>query len=188
MVQPEQLLGGARGRRHVYIDDKVKDYIVDVVFATREPARYGLKDLGAADRVRRLAARDRASTWRRARTPSSATAATSPRGRQGDRPDVLRHRVVLTYEAEAEEVTTEQVAVERRSRWSRSRDGAAMMIPKESCSRAPQDRDPHRRAGRRAARRPYHSVFKGRAWRSARCASTSPATTSAPSTGTSPRA
>ena len=65
--------------QQIYVDDKVKDYIVDVVFATREPAKHGLKDLapliefGASPA--RVASR---STWPRARTPSCATAATSP--------------------------------------------------------------------------------------------------------------
>ena len=63
----------------IYIDDKIKDYIVDLVFATREPAAFEL-DLGAAHRVRRLAARHDLPDARRARrTPSSRAAATSRR-------------------------------------------------------------------------------------------------------------
>jgi MoxR-like ATPase len=94
----------------IYIDDKIKDYIVDVVTATREPATYGLKDLadlieyGASPRASiflNVAARAHAFIKRRGYvTPEDIKAIGA---------DVLRHRVVLTYEAEAEEVTSEQI-------------------------------------------------------------------------------
>ena len=94
----------------IYIDDKIKDYIVDVVTATREPASYGLKDLkgliewGASPRASiylNLAARAHAFLRRRGYvTPEDIKAIGA---------DVLRHRVVLTYEAEAEDVTAEDV-------------------------------------------------------------------------------
>ena len=94
----------------IYIDDKIKDYIVDVVSATREPAAYGLKDLGdlieygASPRASiflNMAARAHAFLKRRGYvTPEDIKAIGT---------DVLRHRVVLTYEAEAEEVSAEDV-------------------------------------------------------------------------------
>ncbi len=94
----------------IYIDDKIRDYIVDVVSATREPATYGLKDLGdliefgASPRASiylNMAARAHAFLRRRGYvTPEDIKAIGA---------DVLRHRVVLTYEAEAEEVTAEDV-------------------------------------------------------------------------------
>ncbi len=94
----------------VYIDDKIKDYIVDVVSATRDPAAYGLKDLddlieyGASPRASiflNMAARAHAFLKRRGYvTPEDIKAIGA---------DVLRHRVVLTYEAEAEEVSAEDV-------------------------------------------------------------------------------
>jgi MoxR-like ATPase len=94
---PEQLLSARKVVRDVYVDDRVKDYIVDVVFATREPQKKGMKELaplieyGASPRASialNLAARAHA---------------------------FLRHRgyvtpeVVLSYEAEAEEVTAEDI-------------------------------------------------------------------------------
>ena len=92
------------------MDDKVKDYIVDVVFATREPAKHGLKDLapliefGASPRATiALSMASRAHAFLRHRgyvTPEDVKAVGH---------DVLRHRLVLTYEADAEEVTTDQV-------------------------------------------------------------------------------
>ena len=94
----------------IYIDDKIKDYIVDVVCATRDPAAYGLSDLkelvqyGASPRASIFlnnAARAHAFIKRRGYvTPEDIKAIGA---------DVLRHRVVLTYEAEAEEVTAEDV-------------------------------------------------------------------------------
>jgi MoxR-like ATPase len=110
VVEPEQLVSARRVVRDVYMDDRVKDYIVDVVFATREPGQKGMKDMaslieyGASPRASiALALAARAHAFLRHRgyvTPEDVKAIG---------PDVLRHRVVLTYEAEAEEVTSEQV-------------------------------------------------------------------------------
>ena len=94
----------------IYVAEKVKDYIVDVVFATREPQKHGLKDLapliefGASPRASialNLAARAHAFLRHRGYVTPEDVKAVGP--------DVLRHRVVLTYEADAEEVTSEQV-------------------------------------------------------------------------------
>jgi MoxR-like ATPase len=105
-----QLLAARRIVRDVYMDDRVKDYIVEVVFATREPSQRGMKDLqslieyGASPRASiALALAARAHAFLRHRgyvTPEDVKAIG---------PDVLRHRVVLTYEAEAEEITSEQI-------------------------------------------------------------------------------
>ena len=110
VVDPEQLRSARRVVRDVYMDDRVKDYIVDVVFATREPSQKGMKDLatlieyGASPRASiALALAARAHAFLRHRgyvTPEDVKAIG---------PDVLRHRIVLTYEAEAEEVTSEQI-------------------------------------------------------------------------------
>ncbi len=110
VIEAERLLAARRVVRDVYMDDRVKDYIVDVVFATREPTQKGMKELanlveyGASPRASiALALAARAHAFLRHRgyvTPEDVKAIG---------PDVLRHRVVLTYEAEAEEVTSEQV-------------------------------------------------------------------------------
>ena len=96
--------------RDIYMDERVKDYIVDVVFATREPKQKGLEALrslieyGASPRASiALAMASRAHAFLRHRgyvTPEDVKAIG---------PDVLRHRMVLSYEAEAEEVTAEDV-------------------------------------------------------------------------------
>jgi MoxR-like ATPase len=110
VISPAELMEARKIISQVYVDDKVKDYIVEVVFATREPQKHGLKDLapliefGASPRASialNLAARAHAFLRHRGYVTPEDVKAVGP--------DVLRHRLVLTYEADAEEVTTEQV-------------------------------------------------------------------------------
>jgi MoxR-like ATPase len=110
VVTPLELVEARKIVKQVYVDEKVKDYIVDVVFATREPAKHGLKDLaplvefGASPRASialNLAARAHAFLRHRGYVTPEDVKAVGP--------DVLRHRLVLTYEADAEEVTSEQI-------------------------------------------------------------------------------
>ena len=107
---PEQLLDARKVVREVYVDDRVKDYIVDVVFSTREPQKKGMKELaplieyGASPRASialNLAARAHAFLRHRGYVTPEDVKAVGP--------DVLRHRIVLSYEAEAEEVTAEDI-------------------------------------------------------------------------------
>jgi MoxR-like ATPase len=109
-VTPEQILATQRVVGDVYIDPKVKEYIVSLVLATRDPPAAGLKDLtgyieyGASPRATiylNLAARAHAFLRHRGFvTPEDVKAIAY---------DVLRHRVSLTYEAEAENLTPEKV-------------------------------------------------------------------------------
>jgi MoxR-like ATPase len=110
VATPDELLQARSVINQVYIDDKIRDYIVDVVHATREPGAYGLKELGVflqygasprASIFLNLAARAHAFLRRRGYV--------TPEDIKSVGPDVLRHRVVLTYEAEAENVTTEDI-------------------------------------------------------------------------------
>jgi len=94
----------------VYVDDKLKGYIVDIVDATRHPERFGLADLkpyvqyGASPRASIfLFAAARAHAFIRHR------GYVIPDDIKAIGPDVLRHRVVPTYEAEAEDVTSEDI-------------------------------------------------------------------------------
>jgi MoxR-like ATPase len=109
-TSPAMLLEARKVVRDVYMDDRVKDYIVDVVFATREPEKRGLKELaplieyGASPRASialNLAARAHAFLRHRGYV--------TPEDVKAIGPDVLRHRVVLSYEAEAEEVQSEDI-------------------------------------------------------------------------------
>lgn len=110
VATPEAILE-ARGRiADLYMDDRIVDYIVDIVHATREPAAAGLGDLahliefGASPRATiALAQASRAHAFLRGRsfvTPDDVKAIA---------PDVLRHRVLTTFEAEAEEVTSDAI-------------------------------------------------------------------------------
>ncbi len=110
VIQLEQLIRARQVVKDVYMDDRVKDYIVEVVFATREPTQKGLKELGSlieygasprASIALALAARAHAFLRHRGYV--------TPEDVKAIGPDVLRHRIVLTYEAEAEEMTSEQI-------------------------------------------------------------------------------
>ncbi len=93
----------------IYIDDRVKDYIVDVVFATREPSAYKLQIEGMI----RYGASPRATIAltlaARARAFMNGRGYVTPQDVKSVGPDVLRHRIIVSYEAEAEEVTSEQI-------------------------------------------------------------------------------
>jgi MoxR-like ATPase len=110
VVTPEDILK-ARGLVHdVYVDEKIEKYILDIVFATRSPKDFGLDDLsgmisyGASPRASinlALSAKAMAFIKRRGYViPEDVRAVCL---------DVLRHRVAVTYEAEAEEITSENV-------------------------------------------------------------------------------
>ncbi|MBW7995294.1 MAG: MoxR family ATPase [Candidatus Glassbacteria bacterium] len=96
--------------RDVYMDEKIKDYIVSLVFATREPAKCGLGELdglieyGASPRATIFLARAaRANAFVRRR------GYVTPEDIKQIGPDILRHRILLTYEAEAEDLTSEDI-------------------------------------------------------------------------------
>jgi MoxR-like ATPase len=105
-----QILRARRVVSSIYIDPRVRDYIVHVVHATRRPREYGLPELaplieygGSPRATLCLAQAARAHAFLRQRsyiTPDDVKAIAA---------DVLRHRVVITYEAEAEEITAEDV-------------------------------------------------------------------------------
>ncbi len=109
VVRPADILRVREVVKEVYMDERIKDYIVQLVYATRRPQDFklDLKDLiqfGASPRATIfLAQASRAHAFIKGRgyvTPEDIKAIGL---------DVLRHRIILTYEAEAEEVTTESV-------------------------------------------------------------------------------
>jgi MoxR-like ATPase len=110
VIEPQALLAARSVLKEIYIDEKLKDYIIDIVFATREPERYGLSGIkdfieyGASPRATiylNLAARAHAFLRHRGYV--------SPEDVKAIGMDVLRHRLIVTYEAEAEEVTSEDI-------------------------------------------------------------------------------
>ncbi len=107
---PQEIAEARSVVQEVYIDEKIRDYIVNIVHATREPKAYGLADL--ADFIA-FGASPRASIYlnmaARAHAFLRHRGYVTPEDIKAIGVDVLRHRVILTYEAEAEEVTSETV-------------------------------------------------------------------------------
>ncbi len=110
VVSPEDIVRARQVVRDVYMDEKIEKYIVDIVYATRTPADYNLKELsglisyGASPRASislAMAAKAYAFIKRRGYViPEDVRAVCN---------EVLRHRIGLTYEAEAENITTENI-------------------------------------------------------------------------------
>jgi MoxR-like ATPase len=110
VATPAEILAARAQVAGLYLDDKIADYILDLVTATRDPRRHGAAELaplvefGASPRATiALAACARAHAYIRGR------AYVTPEDVKAIGPDVLRHRIITTYEAEAEEVTTDQI-------------------------------------------------------------------------------
>ena len=109
VVSPEELLNARKVVNEIYIDEKIKDYIVDIVFATREPKAYGMDleqyiSYGASPRASIcLAVAAKAHAFIRGR------GYVTPQDVKSIGMDVLRHRVIVSYEAEAEEMTSEDI-------------------------------------------------------------------------------
>ncbi|MFZ1517814.1 MAG: MoxR family ATPase [Ignavibacteriaceae bacterium] len=113
VISPEEILKARHLLTEVYIDEKIEKYILDIVFATRNPKQFGLNNLaelisyGASPRATinlALGAKAMAFIKRRGYViPEDVRAICL---------DVLRHRVAVTYEAEAEEITSENVIQE----------------------------------------------------------------------------
>ncbi|MDQ7052889.1 MAG: MoxR family ATPase [candidate division KSB1 bacterium] len=110
VITPEEIVKARETVQSIYLDPKIEHYIVDIVFATRQPREYGLEEIepliafGASPRASiYLVQASRAHALLRGRgyvTPDDVRAMCM---------DVMRHRVLVTYEAEAEEITPEDV-------------------------------------------------------------------------------
>lgn len=110
VVEPKQIIQAREAVQSVYMDEKIQQYIVDLVYATRKPSEYGLKkeadwiQYGASPRATvALAQTAKAQAFMNHRgyvIPEDVRAVCMP---------VLRHRIGLTYEAEAEEISSEHV-------------------------------------------------------------------------------
>jgi MoxR-like ATPase len=110
VIKPEDIIKARKLVQEVYIDEKIEKYILDIIFASRNPKEYGLDKLtdlisyGASPRATiALALGARAMAFMRRRgyvIPEDVRAICH---------DVLRHRIAVTYEAEAEELTSENI-------------------------------------------------------------------------------
>jgi MoxR-like ATPase len=110
VLEPSQLVEIKQTVSTIYMDDKVKDYVLDVVAATRRPDEFRLKDLkpliecGASPRASiNLCLAARANAFLAGR------GYVTPQDVKDIAFEILRHRIILTYEAEAEEMTSDDI-------------------------------------------------------------------------------
>ncbi|MBN2693701.1 AAA family ATPase [bacterium] len=110
IITPEQLIKARNVVEEINLEERLANYIVDLIFVTREPQKYGLSeikdyiDFGASPRATinlHLASRLHAFIKRRGHV--------MPEDIKAIAPDILRHRIILSYEAEADNVTTEEI-------------------------------------------------------------------------------
>ena len=110
VVEPDTIARAQRVVSEIYMDDKIKDYILSIVFATREPEKYKL--LAIKDYLR-YGASPRATIYlavaARAQAFLQGRGYVTPQDVKTIAPDVLRHRIIASYEAEAEELTTDDL-------------------------------------------------------------------------------
>jgi MoxR-like ATPase len=113
VINPKDILDARELVKQIYVDDKIEKYILDIVFATREPEKYNLQKLqplityGASPRASialALASRAHAFIKRRGYVIPEDVRAIAM--------DVMRHRIGLSYEAEAENITSEKIVTE----------------------------------------------------------------------------
>jgi MoxR-like ATPase len=109
VIEAESILKARKVVEDVYMDDRIKEYILSIVFATRSPSEFGLDigplvEFGASPRATLfLAQAARAHAFIRSR------GYVTPEDVKSVGPDVLRHRVILSFEAEAENVKPEEI-------------------------------------------------------------------------------
>ncbi|MBR9989756.1 MAG: AAA family ATPase [Gemmatimonadetes bacterium] len=110
VATPEQILSARQEIMNVYMDEKIEDYIVSIVHATREPGDYGL---GSITPLIQYGASPRASIYlaicSRAHAYLEGRSYVLPDDVKAVGPDILRHRIITSFEAEAEEVTSDDI-------------------------------------------------------------------------------
>jgi len=109
VAAPEMIIRARDVVNRIFIDDRVKDYIVDLIWATRRPGDYQL----GMDGLVRYGASPRATIYltlaARAHAFIEGRGYVTPHDVKSIGPDVLRHRIIVSYEAEAEEVTSDTI-------------------------------------------------------------------------------
>lgn len=110
IVNPDEILEAQKNIEEIYVDEKVEDYVLNLIFATRNPEKYNLEDL---TRIIDIGASPRATInlikAAKARAFVKHRGFITPEDIRYIGRDVLRHRIILSYEAEAEELTSEDV-------------------------------------------------------------------------------
>jgi len=110
IISPDEILHARKIVRGIYVDEKIKEYVIDLVIATRQPAQSGLPELanliefGASPRASiNLVNASRAHAFLKGR------GFVTPEDIKQIAPDVLRHRIITNYEAEAENITSDHL-------------------------------------------------------------------------------
>jgi len=110
VIAPADIMSAREMVRQVYVDDKIKEYVLDLVLATRQPGKNGLSDLNT---LINFGASPRASInliiAARAHAFLKGRGFVTPEDIKQIAPDVLRHRIITTYEAEAESITSDHI-------------------------------------------------------------------------------
>jgi MoxR-like ATPase len=110
VVTPSDLLHAREVVRQIYVDEKIKEYVLDLIFATRYPSQSGLADL---EPMISFGASPRATIYlimaARAHAFLKGRGFVTPEDIKQIAPDVLRHRVVISYEAEAQEIKSADI-------------------------------------------------------------------------------
>ena len=113
VMTPEDIKGMRAVADAIYLDEKVEDYIVEIVFATREPKLYKLDKL---ERLIEYGASPRATIFlaqaAKVQAFMSGRGYVTPQDVKTIGPDILRHRVLVTYEAEAQDLTSDDLIQE----------------------------------------------------------------------------
>jgi MoxR-like ATPase len=109
VISGEQIVEMQNFNQSIYADRKIKEYVADIVDATRRPQKYSVDLSGYIE----YGASPRASLWLilggKAHAMANGRGYVKPEDIKAVAFDVLRHRIILTYEAEAEEITTDQI-------------------------------------------------------------------------------
>jgi len=110
VISPADILHARKAVRKVYVDDKIKDYVLDLVSVTRYPGNNGLSQLNS---LIEFGASPRASIYlidaARAHAFIQGRGFVTPEDIKQMAPDVLRHRIITSYEAEAQEITSADI-------------------------------------------------------------------------------
>ena len=110
VITPEDILNAREAVRRIYVDEKIKDYVLDLVSVTRYPGDNGLSHLKS---LVEFGASPRASIYlidaARAHAFIQGRGFVTPEDIKQMAPDVLRHRIITTYEAEAQEITSADI-------------------------------------------------------------------------------
>lgn len=110
VISVEEIFTARSIIQKIYLDDKIKEYIVNIIFATREPETYGIKDL---KHLIEFGASPRATIYlnKAARIHAflEGRSYVVPQDIKSVGSDILRHRIIPTYEAEADDITTDNI-------------------------------------------------------------------------------